>query len=217
MSYDTDRGGEAPCFAQFVVGGHVVDAALARDVARFRRAERQRLLALRRGLSTDARRCMEAVLTAALDTILALPPGAVVSGYWPIRGELDLRPWLAALDACGHGVALPVVVGRDAPLAFRRWRPGARMVRGPAWNIPEPAEGNLLTPDVVIAPLVGVDAQGYRLGNGGGYYDRTLAHLSPREIVGVGHDFVSIPTIHPMPWDVPMTLVLLGDGTVWRP
>jgi 5,10-methenyltetrahydrofolate synthetase len=217
MSDETDHGGEPPCFAQLVVGGHVVDAALARDVARFRRAERERLLALRRGLSTDARRRMETALATALDVSLDLRPGAVVAGYWPIRGELDLRPWLAALDARGHRVALPVVVAREAPLGFRHWTPDARMVRGAAWNIPEPAEGEVLTPDVVIAPLVGVDERGYRLGNGGGYYDRTLARLSPREIVGVGQDFARIPTIYPMPWDIPMTIVVLGDGSVRRP
>ena len=217
MSDDTDRGGEAPCFAGMIVGGHVVDPVLARDVARFRRAERERLMALRRGLSTEERGCMEAAVAAALEAALPLAPGTVLSGYWPIRGELDLRPWLAVLDARGIRVALPVVEARGAPLVFRRWRPGARMVRGAAWNIPEPAEGEVLTPDVVVAPLVGVDARGYRLGNGGGYFDRTLAGLSPREIVGVGHDFARIPTIHPMPWDIPMTLVVLGDGTVRRP
>jgi 5,10-methenyltetrahydrofolate synthetase len=217
MSDDTDRGGEAPCFAGMIVGGHVVDPVRARDVARFRRAERERLTARRRGLATDERRRMEAAVTAALEAALPLAPGAVVSGYWPIRGELDLRSWLAALDARGVKVALPVVAARGAPLVFRRWRPGARMVRGAAWNIPEPAEGEALTPEVVIAPLVGVDVLGYRLGNGGGYFDRTLAGLSPREIVGVGPDFARIPTIHPMPWDIPMTLVVLGDGTVLRP
>ena len=214
---DDDRGGEPPCLAGFLVNGHPVDPALARDVDRFRRAERARLYALRRTVPAEERRRAEARVAAALDAALTLPPGAVVSGYWPIRGELDLRPWLARLDAAGVVVALPVVAATAAPLVFRRWRPGDRMVRGPAWGIPEPAKGEDVDPEVVIAPLVGVDAQGYRLGNGGGYYDRTLATLSPREIVGVGHGFASLPTIHPMPWDVPMTLVVLGDGTVRRP
>lgn len=216
MSDDADRGGEAPCFAGFLVNGQPVDPVLARDVARFRRAERARLYALRRAVPAKDRRRAENAVAAALDAALALPPGTVVSGYWPIRGELDLRPWLARLDAAGVAVALPVVSAKAAPLAFRRWRPGARMVRGAAWGIPEPATGERVTPDVVIAPLVGVDARGYRLGNGGGYFDRTLAVLSPREIVGVGHAFACLPTIYPMPWDIPMTLVVLGDGTVRR-
>ncbi|MCU0855550.1 MAG: 5-formyltetrahydrofolate cyclo-ligase [Rhodobacteraceae bacterium] len=210
-----DTAGEEPCFAHLLAGGHVVDPEMARDVARFRRAERERLYALRRAVPVAARRAMEEGVAAGLDA-LDLAPGIVVSGYWPIRGELDLRPWLARAVARGLKVALPVVVARDAPLVFREWTPGAQMVRG-AWNIPVPAEGADVTPDVVLAPLVGVDRAGYRLGNGGGYFDRTLAGMTPREIVGVGHDFSRIDTIFPMPWDIPMTRVILGDGTVTRP
>jgi 5,10-methenyltetrahydrofolate synthetase len=210
-----DSGGEEPCFAHRLVGGHLVDPDVARDVARFRRAERERLYALRRATSVAERRAMEEAVATALDA-LDLPTGTVVSGYWPIRGELDLRAWFARLVARGVRVALPVVLARDAPLAFRSWTPTSPMTRG-AWNIPVPAEGAPLTPDVVIAPVVGIDRAGYRLGNGGGYFDRTLAHLAPREIVGTGHDFARIDTIFPMPWDVPMTCVILGDGSVTRP
>ncbi len=72
-----------------------------------------------------------------------------------------------------------------------------------------------VTPDIVISPLLGVDDALYRLGNGGGYYDRTLARLTgPRLVVGVGHGVARMATIFPMPWDVPMDVVLLGDGTV---
>jgi 5,10-methenyltetrahydrofolate synthetase len=210
-----DIGGEEPCFAHLIVGGHLVDPTTARDVARFRKAERERLYALRRAVPVASRQVMEDAVAACLDT-LDLPTGTVVSGYWPIRGELDLRPWLGRAVARGVQVALPVVVGRDAPLVFRVWTPGTPMTRG-AWNIPVPAEGAEVTPDVVLAPLVGVDRAGYRLGNGGGYFDRTLAAISPREIVGVGHDFARMDTIHPMPWDIPMRLVILGDGSVTRP
>jgi 5,10-methenyltetrahydrofolate synthetase len=209
-----ETGGEEPCFAHLVVGGHVVDADTARDVARFRRAERERLYALRRRVPVAARRAMEEAVSARLDA-LDLPAGTVVSGYWPIRGELDLRSWLARAVARGVRVALPVVVARDAPLVFREWTPKAPMTRG-AWNIPIPANGAEVTPDVVLAPLVGIDRAGYRLGNGGGYFDRTLATISPREVVGVGHDFARMDTIFPMPWDIPMTLVILGDGSVTR-
>jgi 5-formyltetrahydrofolate cyclo-ligase len=210
-----DTGGEEPCFAHHLVDGHPVDPATVRDVARFRRAERERLYARRRATSVAARAQMEWAVTARLDS-LDLAAGTVVSGYWPIRGELDLRPWLSRLVARGVRVALPVVEARASPLAFRLWTPEARMERG-AWNIPVPADGALVTPDVVLAPLVGVDRAGYRLGNGGGYFDRTLALMRPREVVGVGHDFARMETIHPMPWDVPMTLVILGDGSARRP
>src|SRR3546814_17143660 len=87
----------------------------------------------------------------------------------------------------GIRVALPVVEERAQPLTFRQWRPGCRMERG-VWGIPVPAEGERMTPDLVIAPVVGFDHDCYRLGNGGGSFDRTLAQLSPRPLaVGVGH------------------------------
>jgi 5,10-methenyltetrahydrofolate synthetase len=210
-----DAGGEGPCFAHLVVGGHLVDPETVRDVARFRRAERDRLYALRRATPVALRRGMEDAVAAGLD-LLDLPPGTVVSGYWPIRGELDLRPWFARAIARGVRIALPVVEARDAPLVFRPWTPATRMERG-AWNIPVPAEGAAVIPDVVLAPLVGVDRAGYRLGNGGGYFDRTLATITPWEIVGVGDASARIDTIHPMPWDIPMTIVILGDGSVTRP
>jgi 5,10-methenyltetrahydrofolate synthetase len=212
---DDERGGEEPCIAHLLAGGHAVDPATVRDVTRFRRAERERLYAMRRTVPVAERGAVEEAISAGLDA-LDLPTGTVVSGYWPIRGEPDLRPWLARVAARGIKVALPVVVARDAPLAFRAWTPGAPMTRG-TWNIPVPAKGAEVTPDVVLAPLVGVDRAGYRLGNGGGYFDRTLAAMSPREIVGVGHAFARIDTIFPMPWDIPMTLVILGDGSVARP
>ncbi len=210
-----DTGGEPPCMAHLIVGGHVIDPTTARDVARFRRAERARLYALRRATPVAERRRTEAAIAAALDT-LDLPAGTLVAGYWPIRGEPDLRPWLRGLAARGLRAALPLVTARDAPLAFRPWEAGTRMERG-LWNIPVPAGGPSVTPDVVLAPLVGVDRAGYRLGNGGGYFDRTLAALSPREVVGVGHPSALIDTIHPMPWDIPMSLVILGDTPPWRP
>jgi 5-formyltetrahydrofolate cyclo-ligase len=81
--------------------------------------------------------------------------------------------------ARGVAAALPVVVTKNAPVEFWRWEPGAAMQRG-LWNIPVPAERRVVVPEVLVIPLVGYDAAGYRLGYGGGYYDRTLAALTPR-------------------------------------
>jgi 5,10-methenyltetrahydrofolate synthetase len=210
-----DRGGEEPCLARHLVGGHLVDPDAAREVARFRRAERHRLYALRRATPAARHRRMSETVSARLDA-LDLPPGIVVSAYWPIRGELDIRRWLARLSARALRVALPVVVARGEPLVFRPWSPGTPMVRG-LWSIPVPAGDRAVIPDIVIAPLLGIDRAGFRLGNGGGYYDRTLATFAPREIIGVGADDALLETIFPMPWDIPMTRVILGDGTDWRP
>lgn len=90
------------------------------------------------------------------------------------------------------------------------------MTRG-VWNIPVPADRAEDRPDIVISPLLGVDRDLYRLGNGGGYYDRTLAALDPRpRIIGVGLAGCILPTIYPMPWDIPMDEIILSDGTAQR-
>lgn len=88
------------------------------------------------------------------------------------------------------------------------------MERG-VWNIPAPADGEVLTPDVVLAPLVGFDPDGYRLGYGGGFFDRTLAALSPQpRAIGVGQAVAAIPTIHPQPQDIPMDAIVTEAGII---
>jgi len=112
------------------------------------------------------------LIAVHLDELLPNLTRIVVSLYWPFRGEPDLRNWADAIRARGAICALPVVVGKNAPLIFRFWGPGEPLARG-VWNIPIPADGAQLTPDVVIAPVVGFDRQGYRLGYGGAFFDRT--------------------------------------------
>ncbi|GGH26305.1 5-formyltetrahydrofolate cyclo-ligase [Cribrihabitans marinus] len=214
-STDDDMPGDAPCFAHDLVNGFPVDPATWRDVNRFRKAERARLLDLRRAQDQDARARQAETIAEALDRIVSPKPGLVIAAYWPIRAELDLRGWMASAQSAGARIALPVVVTRDAPVRFREWTPRCAMERG-VWNIPIPSGGDWLTPDVVIAPVLGVDSQGYRLGNGGGYYDRTLAVQDPKPLtIGIGQEFAAMPTIYPMPWDIPMDHVVLGDGTTW--
>ena len=103
-----------------------------------------------------------------------------------------------------------MVVAADRPLRYSRWRSSAKMRRG-RWGIAEPAVDDWLDPELVIAPLVGVDAGDYRLGNGGGYFDRTLAAADPRPFaVGVGFGCARIETIYPLPHDIAMDAVLIG-------
>ena len=158
---------------------------------------------------------MSEALSRALDAEIGDPAGLRIAAYWPIRGEIDLRGWMASVDRRGGLLALPVVVARGAPVEFHAWRPGDAMRRGD-WNIPVPARGEVVVPDVVVVPLLGVDGARFRLGNGGGYYDRTLARLpAGRRIIGVGQGFARMQTIRPMPWDVPMGRVILADGSAW--
>lgn len=103
---------------------------------------------------------------------------------------------------------MPVVVARNAPVEFWQWTHGAAMQRG-FWNIPVPAERRVVAPEVLLIPLIGYDAAGYRLGYGGGYYDRTLAATAPRPLcVGIGFDDTELATIHPQPHDVPMDVIV---------
>jgi 5-formyltetrahydrofolate cyclo-ligase len=192
-----------------------VDPDQTRDVMRWRKVERERLIAARMALSAERRAAQATAIARDLDRIL--PGGSpTVSLYWPIRGEPDLRPWMHALCARGLRVALPVVIAHGRPLEFREWQPHARLERG-VWKIPFPADGAVVVPDIAIAPLVGFDRECYRLGYGGGFFDRTLASLEPRALaIGVGYPETELPTIFPQPFDVPMDWIVTGAAAPVR-
>jgi len=111
---------------------------------------------------------------------LALPVGAIVAGYWAFREEADPRALMLELAARAHTLALPCVVARHTPLRFHLWRVNDAM-RVSAVGLTEPqADAEVVTPAVLLVPLLAFDGEGYRLGYGGGYYDRTLAVLRAR-------------------------------------
>lgn len=219
----TDRNGEdlphtggfasPPCFMHEldpVHGRTLPDAVQARDVSRWRKAERERLIAARLAVPIAEREQHARLIAKELDIITDGTIDTIISLYWPFRGEPDLRFWMS--DACAAGVrtALPVVTAKGQPLTFREWKPGARLERG-IWNIPYPADGEIIVPTVVVAPLVGFDPAGFRLGYGGGYFDRTLSALSTKPIaIGVGHPLAAIPTIYPQSYDIPMDWIVTG-------
>jgi 5,10-methenyltetrahydrofolate synthetase len=183
----------------------------ARDVARWRKAERERLLAARLALAGEIRSAATAAIAADLDRLIPSGADTIVSVYWPIRAEPDLRQWMRSRWERGTRVALPVARALGQPLEFRAWRPDAQMARG-LWQIPFPADGARLVPTVVIAPLVGFDAACYRLGYGGGFFDRTLAALVPKPLaIGVGYAATSIATIFPQPHDIAMDWIVTGS------
>lgn len=223
MATKDDGGSFAspPCLAGEIAPDYfdpmAVDPQQARDVARWRKAERARLRAERLARSVEDRTAVAAALARHLRTVLATRfdggQDRVVSAYWPIKGEPDLRPLMADLHAQGVTIALPLVEHKAAPLVFRCWTPETAMIRGD-WNIPvPPPEAEALTPDITLAPLVGWDSDGFRLGYGGGYFDRTLAALTPRPFtIGTGLHSARLATIFPQPHDIRLDVILTQEG-----
>jgi 5,10-methenyltetrahydrofolate synthetase len=191
-------------------GAPGVDPQQATDVARWRKAERKRLIGARLALSAEYRATQTLAIAADLDRLIPAEAGTVISVYWPIRAEPDLRPWMRAMWERGVRIALPAAVALARPLTFREWHPEAPMARG-VGKIPYPAQGAEVVPTVVLAPVVGFDAACYRLGYGGGFFDRTLAAMTVRPVViGLGYADASLPTIIPQPHDRPMDWIVTG-------
>ena len=214
---DEPRGyASPPCFMPEVgpaCFGPAPRLAPAHGVAAWRKAQRERLIAARLALPASWRAESAERIARALDTLIGDPAGRIVSAYWPFRGEPDLRPWLETLPARGALPALPVVLASRTPLVFRSWRQGERLARG-VWNIPFPADGEVVVPDIVIAPLVGFDPGFYRLGYGGGFFDRTLAQLPVTAVaIGVGYDQAGMASILPQSHDIPMHHIVTETGT----
>jgi len=140
----------------------------------------------------------------------------VVAFCWPYRNEYDARFLARRLRDRGAVTALPVVVAPRTPLVFREWHPGVRLARG-VYEIPYPAEGPAVRPENVLVPMNAFDEAGFRLGYGGGFFDRTLAALVDRpRVIGVAYELARIPTIHPQPWDIPMDFVVTERGVYVR-
>jgi len=177
------------------------------DVAAWRQQKRLELYAARKALSPDERRRAAVVIGDRLDDLFARDKPVLVGLYWPIRFEPNLLSW-AQSRARTLRFCLPVVVERGSPLEYWRWAPGDPM-QSAVWGIQVPARRDVVMPDVMIAPLLGFDRDRYRLGNGGGYFDRTLAERTDDPcVIGVGYASSEIETIHPQPHDRPMDVIL---------
>ena len=178
------------------------------ELKAWRRGERQRLLTLRTRAPAAERRLWGQKIEARLRSLLDKRKNFILGVYWPFQAEFDPRRLIDWLVATGSAVALPAVVDKKGPLEYRAWRPGEELVDG-VWGIPAPKAREIVLPQVVLAPLVGFDRRSYRLGYGGGYFDRTLAALSPRPLaIGVGFEMARIETIYPQAFDIPMDIVV---------
>lgn len=208
-----------PCFAhELDYGGGTpapAEASPPADLSLWRKEERARLIEARLAVPAATRKRVADAVATHLDRLVEPGTDTVVSLYWPFRGELNLRGWMERLFERGARVALPLVEAKAHPLTFREWTPDTVLVPG-VWNIPVPADGAVLDPTVVISPLVGYDPRGYRLGYGGGFFDRTLAAMHARGlrplVIGVGHSGAAIATIHPQPYDIPMSVIVTEEG-----
>ena len=192
------------------------DHAAPSDVSLWRRGERERLIAARLALSVEYRAAQASAIAEQLSQMIAVDARPIISVYWPIRAEPDLRPWMRGMWQRGARIALPVAVALRQPLLFREWHPDAPLARG-LWKIPYPADGAEVIPSVVLAPVVGFDPECYRLGYGGGFFDRTLASMpATRRVIGLGYPSAAIPSIFPQPHDIPMDWIVTGEGAVQR-
>ena len=182
----------------------------------WRKAQRTALLAARQALDAPAHRAASRAILERLERDFADLSPRLVGFYWPIRRELDPLPFVRRLIAAGGSAALPMVVGKGQPLEFRRWEPGTKMAVG-VYDIPYPAAGPQVAPQVLLVPLLGFDEAAYRLGYGAGYYDRTIASFAAKPLlIGVGFELGRLATIYPQPHDIPMDVVITERGTFRR-
>lgn len=182
------------------------------DPLAWRARLRRERIAAREALPAAARRAANAAIARHLgEYLFALPP-ARIGFCLPIRAEPDCRPVIAALSGRGWRAAVPVVTQLAAPMEFRAWWPEAPLATDP-YGIPVPATEVVAAPDILLLPLVAFDAAGYRLGYGGGYFDRTLAQLSPPpRTIGVGYEVAAVADIRPQAHDRPLDLVVTECG-----
>jgi 5-formyltetrahydrofolate cyclo-ligase len=181
------------------------DKTKMRDAARLKRREE----ALVRGPAA-------ARALAGLVEALNLPKASVVAGYWPLESEMDCRPLMEALAARGHPLALPVVLKAGGALEFRPWVPGEALEPGPHGTHHPPPRPPLV-PQAVLVPLLAFDRRGFRLGYGGGYYDRTLGALrrgGGMVTVGLAFAAQEVERVPADEWDIPLDLIATEQGVI---
>lgn len=173
---------------------------------------RREKIAARQAMPAAAHRAASvAILHHLTDFLQSMRPGTIAF-CWPIRAEVDCHPLIERLIKEGWHAAMPSVRAVDTPMEFRAWWPAAPMIADP-FGIPIPDTGPSEIPDVILLPLVAFDAAGYRLGYGGGYFDRTLAALKVHPVtIGVGFELCAVADIRPQRHDIPLDLIVTESG-----
>jgi 5,10-methenyltetrahydrofolate synthetase len=182
------------------------------DIKAWKASQRKALLARRVAVSDDDRQAWNAAITHHLIDGFPQLAGMTIGLYWPYQGEFDPRHAVHHFRERGATAALPEVVRKAEPLQFRVWWPGVVMGKG-VYDIPVPEGTDIVVPQALIMPPVGFDAAGYRIGYGGGFYDRTLATITRRPLtIGVAYELSRLPTIHPQSFDLAMDYVVTERG-----
>jgi len=190
------------------------------DLAAWRTAQRRTLIDQRAAVAKETLESWRQRMDSHIERVFPLLAGngseKTIAICWPHRNEYDARPLTARWRTAGATIAMPVVVARHAPLIFRAWTEDTEMAQDKQ-GISYPAAGASIRPDVILLPVVGFDAQGYRLGYGGGYFDRTLAQLNPRPLViGTAYEISRITSVQPQAHDIPMDWVVTEAGAYRR-
>jgi len=182
----------------------------------WRKAARERLIAARVAIDPAQLEAWRRRIDGHLELAFPGLARSRLAFCWPIKGEYDARHFARTLRERGALTALPVVVAPRQPLVFREWHPGVRLAHG-ALDIPYPVDSPEVQPDAVLLPMNGWDPQGYRLGYGAGFFDRTLASLAKRPVtIGVSYELARLDTIQPQAWDIPMDYVVTERGVYRR-
>ncbi len=182
--------------------------ALSPELARWRKAERASLIARRMAASQIDHARWSAAIEAFLISGFPILKHLTIGICWPFQAEFDARPLATRLLKQGARAALPVVIAKAQPLAFREWFPGCVMVEG-AYDLPVPDGTALLRPTALLIPAVGVGRQGDRLGYGGGFFDRTLAALNPKPLsIALAFELSRVETTDPQSHDILMDFVI---------
>jgi 5,10-methenyltetrahydrofolate synthetase len=191
-------------------------ASLPPDLKAWRRSERERLIVARAALSPTVLEAWRQRIDRFLELSFPGLANSRLAFCWPIKGEYDARHFARTLRDKGALTALPVVVAPRTPLVFREWHPGIELAKGPL-EIPYPVSSSEVTPDGVLLPMNGWDRQGYRLGYGAGFFDRTLASMTRKPVViGIAYEMARMETIFPQSWDIPVDYVVTEAGVYRR-